>query len=513
MRNRAVAALLAFLLASGSALTAQAPAESPGGSCAGLTRLRIPGVSIVRAADMPAGLFSPPGGRPLTVDTFCRVEAVATPSPDSSMRVEVWVPAGEKWNGKLLGSGNGGFSGAFAYAPMAAGLARGYAAVSTDTGHTGDQVDFAIDHPEKLVDWAYRSVHVMTDIAKLVIRARHGRFPAHAYFDGCSTGGQQALSEAQRFPADYDGIVAGDPGQNRARLILGFLWSWNAMHTTDGRPVLPAAKLPLLTEAAVKACDARDGLTDGLISAPTACAFDPSTLRCRGNETDRCLTDAQVAAVTKVYEGARNPRTGEQIFPGWARGSERGWGSYIINPAEPVRLGILRSPMFADPAWDPRSFDWDSDVRFVDTTIPFLSATSSDLHAFKASGGKLVMYTGLADPVVPPRDTERYYEAVTAAMGGTAATQEFFRFFPVPGMGHCSGGPGPSTFDALGALEAWVERGRAPDRIIASHVTDGKPDATRPLCPYPLVSRYTGRGSATDAGNFTCAVSAPAPRR
>ena len=417
------------------------------------------------------------------------------------------MPAREKWNGKLLGTANGGFSGALNYAAMAGGLARGYAAVSTDTGHTGDQVDFANGHPEKLVDWAHRSVHVMTDLAKVVIRAHRGQFPVHSYFDGCSTGGQQGLSEAQRWPLDYDGIVAGDPGHNRTRLILGFLWSWNAMHTADGRPILPASKLPLLTEAAVAACDARDGQRDGLISDPTACAFDPSILRCRGDESDRCLTDPQIAAVSRVYAGARNPRTGEQIFSGWAAGSESGWGSYIVNPREPVRVGLLRL-MFADPAWDPRSFDWDRDVSFVDATLPFLSATSTDLRAFKAKGAKLVMYTGLADPVTPPQDTMRYYEAVTAAMGGAAETQSFFRFFPVPGMGHCSGGPGPSTFDALGALESWVEGGQAPDSIIASHVTDGKTDATRPLCAYPRVSHYTGRGSANDAASYACVAPA-----
>ena len=503
MANSVRGAVLAILLAIAPALSSPR-VEPPDASCAGLTRLTIQDVTMTRAADVPAGRFSPPGGRPLTVPAFCRVEAVALPSPDSSIHVEVWMPAAEQWNGKLLGVGNGGFGGALGYGAMASGLARGYAVVSTDTGHTGDQVEFAVGHPEKLVDWAYRSVHVMTDMARLVIRAHRGRFPDHAYFDGCSTGGQQALSEAQRFPADYDGIVAGDPGHNRARLILGFLWSWNAMHTADGRPILPAAKLPLLTEAAVAACDAQDGQADGLIGDPSRCAFDPSTLRCRGDENDRCLTDAQVAAVAKVYAGARNPRTGEQIFSGWARGSERGWGSYIVGPPEPVRVGILRSLMFADPAWDPRSFDWDRDVRFVDTTVPFLSATSADLRAFKASGGKLLMYTGLADPVVPPQDTVSYYEAVTRTMGGAAETQAFFRFFPVPGMGHCSGGPGPATFDMLGALEAWVEGGRAPDRIVASHTADGKIDATRPLCAYPRVSRYTGRGRANDAGSYAC---------
>ncbi|MEO8359262.1 MAG: tannase/feruloyl esterase family alpha/beta hydrolase [Vicinamibacteria bacterium] len=506
MRNREVGAVLAVLLGS-SVASAQGQVDGPVAPCAILTRVTIPNVTIGGAADLPAGSFAPSGGRPLTTDAFCRVEATASPSPDSSIRIEVWIPAGAAWNGKLLGVGNGGYSGSLSYPAMAAGLARGYAVVSTDTGHAGDQVEFANGHPERLVDWAYRAVHVMTDVAKVVIRAHRGRFPEHAYFHGCSTGGQQALSEAQRFPADYDGIVTGDPGHNRARLILGFLWSWNAMHAPDGQPILPAAKLPLLNEAAVAACDSHDGLTDGLIGDPAACLFDPSMLRCRGAENDRCLTEPQVEAVAKVYVGARNPRTGEQIFSGWARGSERGWGAYIVSPSEPVRLGILRL-LFSDPAWNPRSFDWDRDTRFVDETMPFLSANSADLKAFKGSGGKLVMYTGLADPVVPPQDTIRYYESVTTTMGGVAPTQSFFRFFPVPGMGHCSGGAGPSTFDALGALEAWVERAQPPDRITASHLTEGKIDATRPLCPYPTVSRYSGRGSASDGANYACVAPA-----
>lgn len=501
VRAAIAASSLACVILSTGVATAEAAAEA----CADLAGLAMPQVAFVSAHDEPAGPFTPQGWtRALTVPAFCRVEAIARPTSDSSIAIEVWIPPAEAWNGKLLGTGNGGFSGAIGYGAMAAGLARGYAVVGTDTGHTGDQLDFAVGHPEKVTDWAYRSVHVMTEVAKAVIRALRGRLPDHAYFQGCSTGGQQALSEAQRFPRDYDGIVAGDPGNDRVRLILGFLWSWAALHTGDGSPILPAAKLPLITRAAVAACDAGDGLTDGLLSDSRGCAFDPSTLACSGADSDSCLTEAQVAAVRKVYDGARNPRTGGQVFAGWPRGSEQGWGPYLLNPPEPARIGFLRSLVFHDPGWDFRTFDWDRDVAVADAWMPSFSANGRDLRAFKASHGKLIMYTGLADPVVPPEDTIGYYDAVVHEMGGLAETRPFFRFFLVPGMGHCMGGPGPSSFDALHALDQWREDDVAPDALVASHATNGTVDRTRPLCAYPSAARYLGTGDPDLASSFTC---------
>jgi feruloyl esterase len=477
--------------------------------CASLMSLTIPDVEIASATDVAAGPFGPAGGRGggTLVPAFCRVAAVATPSTDSHINLEVWIPT-TNWTGRLLGTANGGFAGSIPYGPMAAGLAKGYATVGTDTGHIGDQLEFGLGHPEKIVDWGYRAIHVMTETAKLVIRSDRGRFPDRSYFDGCSTGGQQGLSEAQRYPADYDGIVAGDPGNNRVRLILGFLWGWMALHGEDGKPVLPAAKLATITKAAVAACDANDGLKDGMVSDPATCHFDPSTLLCKGGDDNTCLTAPQVAAVEKVYDGAKNPRTHEQIFPGWTRGSEQGWGGYLLSPAEPSRIGFLRYLTFHDPAWDMKTFDWDRDVAFVDAQVPAISATSTNLSAFKSRGGKLVMYTGLADPVVPPQDAINYYDAVTKAMGA-AATPSFFRFFPVPGMGHCNGGTGPVDFDALGALERWVEQGEAPASLAGSHSTGGTVDRTRPLCAYPARARYKGTGSIDDAANFTCTRVAP----
>jgi Tannase and feruloyl esterase len=481
-----------------SAASLAAPAAA---SCRQLAALTIPNVTIASATDVPAGPFTE--GRSLTVPAFCRVVAVAAPTPDSHINLEVWIPS-QTWNGKLLGTDNGGFSGAIGYAAMAAALNRGYATVGTDTGHTGGEMDFGVGHPEKIVDWAYRSVHVMTEVAKLVVRSLEGRFPEHAYFSGCSTGGQQALSEAQRYPADYDGIVAGDPGNDRLNLIYGFLWSWMATHGPDGRTLLPSAKLPSIARAAVAACDAADGVKDGLIGDPRSCHFDPSALACTGVEDDSCLTPPQVAAVKKVYDGAKNPRTGAQIFPGWARGSEQGWGTYITNPREPVRVGLFTGWAFHDPAWDMWTFDFDRDVAYVDAALPFLSAMSTDLGAFKARSGRLIMYTGLADPVVPPQDVINYYDSVARASGGITATQTFFRFFTAPGMAHCGGGVGPNRFDSLGALEAWVERGQAPDVIVASHATNQQIDRTRPLCAYPATARYKGTGSVDDQASFAC---------
>jgi len=246
------------------------------------------------------------------------------------------------------------------------------------------------------------------------------------------------------------------------------------------------------------------GPNDTWIDDPASCAFDPAALACTGAESDACLTPVQVAAVRKVYEGPRNPRTHEQIFPGWARGSEQGWGTYLLNPAEPVRIGIVRSVGFGNPTWDFRTFDWDGDVARLDRALGTLSAISTDLGAFKARGGKLVMYTGLADPVSPPQDAINYHDAVTKASGGPGPTRTFFRFFPVPGMGHCAGGPSPNTFDALGALEAWVERGQAPDQLMASHTTNGQIDRRRPICAYPMKARYGGAGDPDAAESWLC---------
>jgi feruloyl esterase len=359
---------------------------------------------------------------------------------------------------------------------------------------------------------------VMTDAAKIIVRDHTGSLPEHAYFNGCSSGGHQALSEAQRFPEDYDGIIAGDPANNRIRQTFAFLWSWTAMHNKDGQSIVPAAKLATITKAAVETCDRIDGLKDGLIDDPRRCHFDPAKLLCRnGADDSSCLTQPQVDAVKKMYDGVRSPRTGDVIFTGWPRGSEafgdtsiESWRTYVMDPPEPMRVGFFRYFLFHDPNWDWRTIDWDRDLAYAEQKLPFMQAVERDLTPFKKRGGKLLMYTGWADPVVPPQDTSMYYDAVVKTMGGIDKTREFFRFFAAPGMGHCSGGPGPNQFDALTALEQWVEKGTAPDKLIASHVTNGKVDRTRPLCVYPFVARWKGTGSSDEAANFTCVAAEPA---
>jgi feruloyl esterase len=512
--------LLAALAIASTPLLAQVslPASSYGTSCANLAALTIPTITIRSATAIAAGPFTPAGGTtPLTLPAFCRVEATARPTSDSDIRFEVWIPPSDAWNGKLEGVGNGGYSGAIGYTAMATGLRRGYAVVSTDTGHAGDDMKFGQGHPEKVIDWAYRSIHVMTDAAKLIVRNAQGRFAERAYFSGCSSGGHQALSEAQRYPEDYDGIIAGDPANNRIRQTFAFLYSWLSTHTADGKPIVTAAKLALLTKSAVEACDALDGLKDGVIDDPRRCHFDPGKLACKGADDATCLTQPQVEAAKKMYDGVKNPRTGEPIYTGWPRGSEafgdnaiQSWRQYVVDPQEPMRVGFFRYFLFHDPNWDYRTIDIDRDLAYAEQKLPFMAAVDKDLTPFKKRGGKLLMYTGWADPVVPPQDTVAYYDGVAKAIGGLDKTREFYRFFLAPGMGHCSGGTGPNQFDMLSALEQWVEKGIAPERVVASHSTSGKIDRTRPLCVYPQVARWKGTGSTDEAANFSCVNEAPA---
>jgi len=486
--------------------------------------LTLPQVTIASAVPTPAGPFTPPGApasfTPLNLPAFCRVVAVSAPTSDSTINFEVWIPTAEAWNGKFQGVGNGAFEGAIAYAAMAAALGRGYATASTDTGHTGGDLKFGEGHPEKIVDWAYRSIHLMTEAAKVIVRNHAGRFPDRSYFSGCATGGHQALSEAQRYPGDYDGIVAGAPAADRTNEILYYLWAWMATHTDEGVSVVPAAKLPLITKAAVAACDAVDGVTDGVIDDPRRCRFEPATLLCRGADEASCLTRPQLEAVKKVYGGLRSPRTGALIFPGWPLGSEAygegagaGWRGSVLDLREPRRVDFFRYFVFNDPNWNWRTIDWDRDVAYTNAKMGFINATTPDMSAFKARGGKLLMYTGWVDPILPAEDVLHYYDAVVKRSGGLGKTAEFFRLFMAPGMGHCNGGPGPNVLDSIGPLERWVEQGAAPERIVASHATKAIIDRTRPLCVHPLVARWKGIGSTDDAANFVCAAEALTPRR
>ncbi len=528
MRRRHFSLYCAVLLG----LVAQTATPARGANCAELVQLILPDVTLTSATDVAAGLFTPPGSsNALEVPAFCRVVAVARPTPDSVIHFEVWIPSAKQWNHDLLGVGNGGYMGAIHFEDMADGLKRGFATTSTDTGHTGADLTFGAGHPEKIVDWGYRAIHIMTESAKLIIRDYAGAFPRHSFFMGCSTGGHQALSEVQRFPADYDGVVAGDPGNDRVHLNVGFLWSFAATHQANGETILPTSKLPLINRAAVTACDAADGIRDGIISEPQACHFDPGVLLCKGEENDQCLTTAQVAAVNKVYAGPRNPRTGGQIIAGYSPGSENdvgdnwagGWKTYITERREPMRLDFWKYWVFNDPAWDWRTFDYDRDVAYADAKLSAVNASSADLRSFRSRGGKILMYSGWADPTGPPMDAVNYYQRVEEATGGRQRTESFFRLFMAPGMAHCGGGPGPNLFggygppgpvspetkidpehDVLSAVVKWVENGSAPHHLVATHLRNDKIDRTRLLCPYPKVARWNGTGSSDDAKNFIC---------
>jgi feruloyl esterase len=308
------------------------------------------------------------------------------------------------------------------------------------------------------------------------------------------------------FPNDYDGIIAGAPA-NRTAISL---WIAAAV-LKDPASYIPPAKYPLIHQAAVAACDAADGVKDGLIGDPSRCRFDPAVLRCNGADTPSCLTDAQVAAAKKIYSPAMNPRTGAELFSSLLPGSELGWGVQAQGPEPAANLyDQYRYVVFKDPNWDWKTFDFDKDVARGDRpeNLP-MNATNPDMNAFFSHGGKLLLYHGWSDPQVPPLNTIKYFNSVVKNLGGADKAADRVRLFLAPGMGHCGGGEGPSVFDKVGPLERWVEQSKAPDTLIATHVTDGKVDRTRPLCSYPQVATYKGSGSIDDAASFVCA----APRK
>jgi feruloyl esterase len=469
--------------------------------CDGLAGLALPGAKITAAQISAAGAFKPPTGRAeayRNLPEFCRVTATLTPSEDSDIQVEVWLPV-NGWNRKLQVVGNGGWAGTISYSALADGVRAGYATASTDTGHATPGGSFVVGHPEKLIDFSWRSEHETTVKAKAVVEAFYGAAARRSYWNGCSTGGRQALKEAQMFPEDFDGIVAGAPGQ---RTAMG-LWIAHAL-LKDSAAYIPPAKYPVLHQAALAACDAGDGLKDGLISDPARCKFDPGALLCKEGERADCLTAPQVEAARKVYGPGRNPRTGKALFGSLAPGSELGWAVMGAGP-EPYApiLDQAKYVVFRDPMWDWRTFDFDKDNdRFERPEFLIMNSTDPHIEKFVARG-KLLLYHGWADQNVSPYNTVEYFERVREVLG-PAKTDGSVRLFMAPGMGHCGGGDGPNTFDKVSVLDRWVEEGKAPESIVASHSTAGKVDRTRPLCPYPQLAIYQGSGSIDDAANFVC---------
>jgi len=485
--------------------------------CAALLHTKLPDTTLTIAQAAPSGRFTPPYGRAVDkIPAFCRLAGVIRPSSDSYIRFEVWLPI-EGWNGKFLSVGNGGFAGSINYSGMAGDLRRGYATAGTDTGHEADAEDasWAFHHPEKVIDFGYRALHATSLNAKSLMQAFYTRSPRYSYFDSCSDGGREGLMEAQRFPEDFDGILAGAPALDQTGSMLSRAWWMQGLAEAP----LPALKLKLLADRIYEQCDAKDGLKDGLIDDPRKCGFRASRdlPRCAaGVDQPDCFTTGQIAGLERIYTDVESQ--GKRFFPGWPVGSEvsgpngqSGWIGQVVNgpngPGTWPRYAetFLRYEAFPEKdAQLPLSrFDIDKDPPRTNLAAQILNATDTDLRAFENHGGKLLMYFGWADPQLNPLMGVEYYEKVVEKMGGT--TPDFFRLYMVPGMFHCGGGIGTSVFDAATPLLKWVESGTAPDEIPASRVEDRKVARTRPLCPYPQVARYKGSGSIDDAANFSCA--------
>ena len=506
--------------------------------CEDLAQLKLPSTKITSAKLIPARTFSgPPAvltGQDLapfykTLPAFCRVLAQARPTADSDIKIEIWLPIAG-WNGKLQGIGNGGFAGLIDHYQLGIALSHGYAAAATDAGHSGTPIDaaWALGHPEKVIDFGHRGIHEMTAVAKTIVKNLYGREPWRSYFFGCSDGGREALMEVQRYPEDYDGILAGAPANYWTALLSSAVWNTQAL-TVDPASFIPQSKIPALASAVLAACDGLDGVKDGVLNDPRQCKFDPNSIVCKAEEdSDKCLTPKQVTALKAIYEGPKNSQ-GRDTFPGYLPGAEEGpggWGTWITGLAPMKSLmaffgtGYFTNMVYSKADWDYRTFTWDPGFAAAEQkTASDLNATRADLSSFNKRGGKLIPYHGWNDPAIPALNTVNYYQEVVKTMGqGRANT--FVRLYMVPGMQHCFGGAGADDFGANGkagsdlrqnirlALEAWVETNVAPGTVIATKY-EGNDDerhsvVTRPLCPYPAFAQYKGKGDANDAANFTC---------
>jgi len=494
----------------GSALLLLAAAAAP---CDSLATLRFSDAVIRAATIVPEG--PPPargsgragtggatpargGAPPANMPAHCRVQVTLKPTSDSLINMELWLPL-QNWNGKLLGAGNGGFAGSIQGRTneMPDALRRGYATAGTDTGHQEPGGDWAIGHPEKMIDFAYRSTHEMTLKAKAIVKAFYERPAQYSYFKGCSTGGRMALMEAQRYPDDYDGIIAGSLANRHIHMwTAGVARSVELSRHPEGN--LTADKAAVVNRLITNTCDV---LKEGFLNDPRQCTVDFSKLLCAaGKDDDSCLTAAQLRTVNTFYGGVKNA-TGELIFSGQALG----------NPI-PALPGTNRPPgsvfdivriAFNNPNLDWQKFDLDRDMPIIDKAVGYVDAVNPDLGAFKKRGGKLLLTHGWADTGITPENTIWYYDAVLSRMG--TSQSDWMRLFMAPGMGHCGGGPGVNTFDSIGTLESWVEKGVAPDRMLGRGV-DG---FARPLCPYPQHAEYKGAGDLKDAANWTCAAAVP----
>ena len=487
-----------------------------GGNCESLMNLKMTDVTIASVANITQP-FTAPGGGAVVTTPFCRVVGTAQPTSDSNINFEVWLPPAADWNAKFYSGTGGGSTGSIQYGALRTGLAARYAAMSHDRGHTSradlgvpvtTDGSWAAGHPERIIDWAHRSQHVTTVASKGITAAFYDRAPAHAYFVGCSAGGHIGAMEAQRYPEDYDGIIIGAPAWDWSNLLAGRLWS-SLPSLNSSANALTSVKLKVLNDAVVAACDAIDGVTDGLIDDPRKCSFDPAVLQCQSGDAPTCLTSAQVTTAKAIYAGPKRSN-GQQIFPGYPAGSELLWTVNTGPTPGGSSFDFFRYWAYENASYDSRTFNFNSDLDFVNNkpvsgqTLASVVNATTDIANFKARGGKLLMWHGWADEQVHTLSSIDYYNKVVAA-SSKADTDKSLRLFLAPGVAHCGGGAGPDTFNTLTALEQWVEQGIAPERIVASKLAAGVVIRTRPLCAYPQIAKYAGTGDINKAESFACA--------
>jgi feruloyl esterase len=505
--------------------------------CEALKAISLPNTTITTAEFVQEGVHTPPPPppgsppppaprpgatppAPIIAPAHCKVVAVLKPSADSLINMELWLPPADKWNGKFQAVGNGGWAGSIqglggqpgATPAMVAALRSGYATAGNDTGHQEANGKFTVGHPEKVIDFAYRAMHEMTVHSKSLIKAFYDQSPRLSYYNGCSTGGRQGLMAAQRYPEDFDAILAGAPVNDHLYLHAGDMARMVDIFK-DKEKLIPKAKQDILAKAVMSACDALDGVKDNLITNPLACKFDPAVLQCKSGDAADCLTPKQVSTVKRLYAPVKNSK-GELIFPGFAYGGESTYNlmrgivgppgdtDIAANPAPgELQLGTFRYLAHQDPNWDWKTFNLDADTALAKKMGGFIDAVETDMSKFKNRGGKLLMYHGWADPGVPAEHSVVYYNNVLAKMGKNQ--NNWMQLVMVPGMGHCSGGAGPNQIDWMSALETWREKGETPTSIIGKGKI-GETPMTRPLCPHPQVATYKGSGDTNDAANFVC---------
>jgi feruloyl esterase len=486
-------------------------AAAPATSCESLASLKLDKAIITSAGMVPegpaparrggpppaaAGGFGPgnPPPAPAMIPAHCRVQLELRPTPDSLINMELWLPSADRWNGKFMGVGNGGFAGSIQGLTneMPQALRLGYATAGTDTGHQEQGGAWAIGHPEKMIDFGYRSTHEMTLKAKQIVKTFYDRAAQYSYFKGCSTGGRMALMEAQRYPDDYNGIIAGSLANRHIHM-----WTAGIERSIDlsrhPEKAITMEQAALVNNLVMSTCDT---LKEGFLNNPRACTVDFSVLKCKaGGAENSCLTPPQMKTVETFYGGVKNSK-GELIFSGQALGNPIG----AQQPTNQVPGGLFDLVRIAynDPDVDWHTFDLDRDMKVLDEKIGYVDAVNPDLSRFKSNGGKLLLTHGWSDTGITPETTIWYYESVLDKMGRNQS--DWVRLFMAPGMGHCGGGPGVNTFDSIGTLEKWVEKGIAPDSMLGT----GTQGLTRPLCPYPQSAEYKGRGDLKDAANWAC---------